>query len=216
MQIEKKLYSEQVLDIIKNDLLLGSLLPGDKVNEVQLAQRLGVSRAPVREALCLLEREGLIVSENSKGKFIKKLSEKEIFDSYTTSGVLEGYSTAKNIHLFKDSDFEKLNTILQEVINIEGERNQYLEFDKQFHETILENEENKTLIHISRQLSRNLSSFLLSKYWQEISTPKAFYERHLEILDCLITREPKRIEECIYSHYESLANRIIKLVRADC
>ena len=54
--IEKKLYSDQIIEVIKDDLLRGALKPGDRIKEAQLAERLGISRAPVREALSLLEK----------------------------------------------------------------------------------------------------------------------------------------------------------------
>ncbi len=215
MQIEKKLYSEQVIEIIKNDLLTGKLLPGDKVNEVHLAQRLELSRAPIREALCLLEREGLIVSHSSKGKFIKKLSEKEIYDSYATTGILEGYAVRKTFHLFKENDFAKLEKIITSIDKSGKTRNHLLKYDDDFHNLTLKYVDNTVLVQIARQLSRKLSSFLLTKYWEGISSPEIFRQRHMEVYDAIISGNEVKIEEAIQYHYISIANNVIELVKLD-
>ena len=61
--IKKLTYSEQVADYIKQSILKGELSPGDQVKEVELSEKLGISRAPIREAMQILAREGLIKSE---------------------------------------------------------------------------------------------------------------------------------------------------------
>merc|ERR1711879_1105419 len=80
--IKKLTYSEQVAEYIKQSILEGELSPGDQVKEVLLSKKLGISRAPIREALQILAREGLIHSEPQKGKYIKSLTSKQIEDSY--------------------------------------------------------------------------------------------------------------------------------------
>ena len=112
MAFTKQTYSEQVASYIKDRILMGELAPGDQVKEVILAERLGISRAPVREALHILMREGLICSEPQRGKFIRALTAKEIRDSYFIGGVLEGAAIAASLERFTAEDHEHFSALL--------------------------------------------------------------------------------------------------------
>jgi DNA-binding transcriptional regulator YhcF (GntR family) len=104
--IVKQTYSEQVVEYIKDRILKGELSPGDPVKEALIAQKLAISRAPVREALQILAREGLIVYEPQKGKRITALTAKEIRDSYFTGGVLEAAAVAAALPLYTAQDID--------------------------------------------------------------------------------------------------------------
>ena len=110
-----KTYSEQIIVYIKNAILTGKLHPGDKVNEVVVASELSISRAPVREALQMLAKEGLITSIPQRGKFITALTAKQIRDSYFTGGVLEGAAVSSTISQFEQRDFDSLEKIVNEM-----------------------------------------------------------------------------------------------------
>ena len=70
---KRQTYSGQVVEFIKRCILDGELAPGEQVKEVILSDRLGISRAPIREALQILTQDGLITSEPQKGKYIRKM-----------------------------------------------------------------------------------------------------------------------------------------------
>lgn len=75
-----------VADYIKRQIQQGELLPGQAIKEVALAEHLGISRAPVREALESLVQEGLVTSEPQKGKRVRLMSPEEIRNSYSVGG----------------------------------------------------------------------------------------------------------------------------------
>ncbi len=208
MQLEKKLYSQQVIEVIKQDLLDGTLVPGAKVNEVQLSQRLGVSRAPIREALCLLERDGLIISSQNKGKVIAKLSKKQVRDTYMTGATLEAFAVAQTCHLYTPEDFKALHEHLTS-LNSKTNEPDHITFDDTFHNIMLKYCDNEFLKSLSRQLPRRISKFLLTKYWQKSSSTKSLYKRHVELYEVLLTQKPKKIEKAILEHYSVLADNII-------
>ncbi len=214
MLLEKKLYSQQVIGIIKQDLLDGTLSPGDKVNEVQLSQRLGVSRAPIREALCLLERDGLVISEQNKGKVIAKLTKKQVRDTYMAGATLEAFVAAQTCHLYTAEDFNALENHINS-LTTKTQEDQHIAFDDTFHNLILKYCDNDVIKNLSRQLPRRISKFLLSKYWQKSSSPKTLYKRHYELYEVLLTKKPKKIEKAILEHYSTLADSIIAQMH-DC
>jgi len=77
-------YTDHVVTYIKKSILDGTYKPGMKVKELVISKKLSISRAPIREALQILIKEGLVVWTPQKGKFITELDPKQIRDSYWT------------------------------------------------------------------------------------------------------------------------------------
>lgn len=208
-----KTYSSQISEYIKQAILDGELNPGDKVNEVHLASRLSISRAPVREALQMLVQDGLIVSIPQRGKFIAALTAKEIQDSYFIGGVLEGAVVASTINEFTEEDFRKLQVILEQMKQLAengGEREQLAPLDNQFHDILFSKTDNSLIVELSRRSCRGVSKFLFFKYWREIFTTKEVYERHKVILDVLRSKNPVAIEQCLREHYIDAGRRMMR------
>ncbi len=209
--IRKQTYSDQVREYIKHCILNGEFEPGDKINEVDIATRLKVSRAPVREAMQHLTDTGLLVSVPQKGKFINSLTSREIYNSYATGGILEGAAAASTIHLFTDADFEGMARLVDEmkrcalasdaIHTIAG-------LDSAFHEYMFSRSDNELLRKLSRRSCQGLSKFLLYKYWSKVFVPKEIYDRHRIVLDAMLTRDPLRIETTIREHYFESGRRM--------
>ena len=97
MVFKKQTYSTVVADYIKRQIQQGELLPGQAIKEVALAEHLGISRAPVREALESLVQEGLVTSEPQKGKRVRLMSPEEIRTlGFEFAGVRVLYRTIAN------------------------------------------------------------------------------------------------------------------------
>lgn len=82
MDFTKQTYCNQVTSYIRSLIRKGTLEIGAPVKEAVLSEQLGISRAPIREALQVLVQEGLITSEPQKGKHVRQMTGKEIYDSY--------------------------------------------------------------------------------------------------------------------------------------
>lgn len=211
---ELKTYSDQIIDYIKQALLRGDLVPGDKVNEVHLASALSISRAPVREALQMLVTEGLVVSIPQRGKFITSLTSKDIRDSYRMGGVLEGAAISASVANYSEQDFARLENLLKEMTTLDETGADYAEefarLDVAFHETLLAKSENKLMIAKARDVCQRLSKFLLYRYWPRAFTHAEVVERHGRILDAVRSGSPERIERVIRNHYDELGERMCR------
>lgn len=207
--IEKKLYSDQIIAVIKDDLLRGELKPGDRIKEVQLAERLGISRAPVREALSLLERDGLVVSTPQKGKSIAVLSPREIVDSFTTGGVLEGWGVSATISLFTAEDFHALEDILDRFGDTEDHVSGWIASDSRFHDCLLSHVDNAVLIRTIHFLTRRISKFLILPRWLHAYSLEEARDRHADLLDKIKTRRPDAVSRAIQEHYRQLGLKIV-------
>ena len=211
--ISKQTYGDQITEYIKECILKGEFKAGDKINEVDLASRLKVSRAPVREALQHLAQTGLLVSVPQKGKFIASLTAREIRDSYFTGAVLEGAAVASSIQLFTDEDFAALERLLDEMADL-ARRNSEMcaiaELDTAFHELLFKHSTNELLRTLSRRSCLNISKFLLYRDWCNAFTPDEMYHRHKAVLEAVKSREAPRIEAVIRDHYIEAGNRLAR------
>ena len=209
---EMKTYSAQITEYIKKALLSGALKPGDKVNEVRVASELSISRAPVREALQMLVKEGLILSIPQRGKFINALSPKEIRDSYSIGGVLEGAAVAECAGNFTPEDFTALEALLDQMKALDATADDYAErfarLDVAFHERLLAKTENKLMVEHARTVCQRMSKFLLFRYWPHAFSHQEVIERHKKVLDSVRSKSVPCIERTIREHYVELGNRM--------
>lgn len=204
-------YSAQVVEALKGMLLRSELRPGDRVNEAKIAEELGVSRAPVREALHMLTSEGLIEIQPQKGKFITSLTPREVQNSYFVGGVLEGAAAAACCHSFTQGDFNRMEAVLQqmrEAVDNGGGTLEQAPLDTAFHQIIFSRVDNPLLEDLSRRSCLRISKFLLFRHWQHIYSPQEVYQRHREVLDALESRVPHKIESCLRDHYIDSGNRL--------
>lgn len=207
-----KTYSDQIIDYIKTALLKGEMMPGDKVNEVRLAAALSISRAPVREALLGLVKEGLIDNIPQRGKFIRSLSAKEIKDSYCVGGVLEGAAVSESAELLTDGDFDALDQLVGDMTALQSGSPTYAEdlarLDMAFHVRLLSKHPNRLMGEYARLVCRRISRFLLFRHWPSVYTPEEIVLRHGKVLEAVRSRDKARIERAIRDHYYELGDRM--------
>lgn len=206
-----KTYSEQIIVHIKDAILTGKLHPGDKVNEVVVATELSISRAPVREALQMLVKEGLITSIPQRGKFITALTSKQIRDSYFTGGVLEGAAVSSTISKFTEHDFTQLQKVIEDMKKVaeHGENGTSMaELDDRFHDILFSKNTNELIGELARRSCQGISKFLLFRYWKELFTLDAVYERHKTLLEVLRTKDVVAIENTLREHYIESGRRM--------
>ncbi len=211
MIFTKQTYSEQVASYIKERILVGELSPGDQVKEVILAERLGISRAPVREALHILMREGLICSEPQRGKFIRALTAKEVRDSYFIGGVLEGAAIASSQAHFSEEDhahFAELLARMRATAKTATNILDFSELDNEFHNLLLSRCDNPQLTELARRSCLNISKFLFYNHWSTLFTPQEFCSRHEAILEALKSKDPVRVEATVRDHYRETGERM--------
>ncbi|WP_299980799.1 GntR family transcriptional regulator [Desulfobacula sp.] len=208
---KKETYSDQVVDYVKESILSGDLVPGAPITEVAIASELSISRAPIREAMQILIREGLIESHPQRGKNVTALTAKQIKNSYFTGGVLEAAAVAKVLDNYTDKDIAELEHIIAKMNNIainNGSVSDQAPLDKAFHDLLFSRIDNALLVELCRRACQGISKFLLYKHWVKLFTAKKVYERHKEIVDALKTKNFQIIERVIREHYMESGERM--------
>lgn len=211
MEFKKQTYTDLVVTYIKKSILDGTYKPGTKVKELVIAKKLSISRAPIREALQILIKEGLVVWIPQKGKFITELTPKQIRDSYFTGGILEAAAVCSVIQKYTPKDIKKLEDIAEKMrlISEHGEPIEKIApLDDKFHKTLFSRMDNELLLEFCTRSCQGISKFLLFKYWIQLYSVEEVYWRHKVIVDALKKGEVYELEACIRNHYLDAGKRM--------
>lgn len=124
--------TQRVANHLRSAILGGVLGPGARVRQEDVAQQLGASRLPVREALQMLAAEGLIENEPNKGARVPRRSMHEVDVMYRMREQLEPLALAESLPELDDSDLDELSS-LQQQIEADTDVGHFLDLDRQFH-----------------------------------------------------------------------------------
>jgi len=209
MVIVKSTYKDQVVEYVYNLVLDGVLSPGDQIKESLLAVEMGISRAPIREALKELMTNGIIEYRPQVGNFITQLSAKEIVDAYVTRGILEGYAVASGFDRFTDqevSDLEMMTRVMTASAET-GDRKKVVQVGDDFHSLLISKCDNMQLIDYTRRLSQKLH-ILFYKFWSRLYSAEEVGDRHFRIIESIKSGDRAAVEQCIRDHYQETGAKI--------
>ncbi len=197
----------RLLEEIRN----GALLPGARLREIELAERMGISRTPVREAIRQLESDGLVAHLPRQGATIRSLDHAEVVELYEMRAVLEG--TAARLAARAASDIE-----LAELAALNGELAaapagaQAREVNRVFHRTLIEAARNRFLIKAMSALQKTLL-ILGPTTLAEPDRAAAAVAEHAAVLDALLARDGAQAEVAMRAHVEAALSARIRGMR---
>lgn len=175
---------EKILENIRDAIISGSLKPGCKVSEPELAERFGISRTPIREAFRQLESEGYLTVIPRRGAVVSEFNIKEVEDFYAIKSILEGYAARQACSRLTDKELERLqaiNTRLSELAN-ENDIRTFFKLHDEFHAIIITASDNEKLKEMIYSL---ITRFQRLRY-MSLSLPgrmKVSVQEHEKILD---------------------------------
>ncbi len=192
---------EIVLEKIKKAIYEGSLRKEERLVESTIAENLGVSRTPVREALRQLESEGLVKNYPRRGAIVEGISIEDAREIYDLREVLEGLMARKTCEHITDDGIEELKEILSKMkASLEGsEYEDYLALHKDYNRILLVNSKNRRLISMITNIQDNLSSLRNITLMTKERREEAFKE-HEEIVEALWDRDQERVEVLARNH----------------
>lgn len=207
--IKKTTYKDQVIEYIYELVLDGQYLPGDQIKESFLAREMGISRAPVREALKELIANGIVEYKPQVGNYIALFSPKQIVDSYTTRGILEGYAIMSTRDQFSSEDIEmlQLQVVKMQEYAIRAERKKVVLVGGEFHDLLISKNRNVQLAEYTERLSLKLHIHFY-KHWSILYSPEEIGERHMRIVSSLTAGDPILIEQTVRDHYIETGTKV--------
>ena len=198
---------------LREMILRGDLAPGERLAELALAERLGVSRTPIRQALPALAREGLLAAAGRRGYVVRSFSPQDVVDAIETRGLLEGLAARRVAERGASSELlEKLKTCLAEGDAILGKRRfesadeqHYSEMNGRFHALIVEGAASRivadSLAHNDHVPFASARAVAFSRD-PAVLLPVLNYahRQHHAIVQALENREAARVEALMREH----------------
>lgn len=211
MPIQRTTYKDHVIKYIYDGLRENRFRSGEKILESHLAKELGISRAPIREALADLVRSGLLKYRPQIGNFVASLSPEEIINSYVARGVLEGFAVSQEINSFSNDDLVRLEEMAHKMALFakKGQRKALIDIGQEFHEELFSRCTNAQVVLFTEQLSLKLH-LLFYKHWANVYTPEEIRDRHLEIIGMVRKKDSGKLEQLIRQHYIETGHKIVE------
>lgn len=193
---------ETVADVLREAITSGNLQPGEKLTEAGVAEQLGTSRAPVREALRQLEQEGLVISYPYRGTEVLGVSQEEIEHVLVPVRVaLEKYAFRKAMPRLQDADYERLEAVItsMEEAAAAGDTASLADEDIRFHEAVVELSEQQHCLQIWRSIQPRVRAYFRrdAGYYAE---PSKVALQHRELIAALRGGDPGRLDEAVVAH----------------
>jgi phosphonate utilization transcriptional regulator len=199
------LVREQLLEMIQR----GDLTAGSKIVESDLAERLGVSRGPVREALRALEGSGLVWIEKNRGFFVRTVSADEASNIYAVRAALDRLAGETLARRITDAEIATLRRLVErmEKAVAKGDVDTYYPLNLEFHDRLLDFAGNPTLAATSQRLITELYLFRCRSLVQSGSLALSHAE-HRRIFDALAARDPQAAASAMWDHVEAARVRM--------
>jgi DNA-binding GntR family transcriptional regulator len=150
---------DQVVELLREAILSGKLSPGERIVELRLSKQLGTSQAPVREALALLERQGLVVKVANRGTFVSRLHACELRELFTLRAVLDAFAARLAADRARPADIDRLRLLIAQMHAAEkgADHAALTEAHLLLHETIYEISGHSMLAEIFAQISTRMT-----------------------------------------------------------
>lgn len=203
---------EHVTARLRSAILAKTIAPGDRLVEEQLATSLEVSRAPVREALRILEHEGLVRSSTRRGRFVSRLSSRDAWEVYSLRENLEAMAFGILTENFDDGLPDAAAPIITSMRETaeSGDRDRLSQLDVQFHRLIVQFTKHRRLLMTWDSMANQitlLSHEVVEHLYSDLSE---VVKRHQELLDVLQSDDPQLARSTIHTHIDSVAEQVIK------
>lgn len=203
-----------VFKTLREAILKGNLAPGERLMEIQLANQLGVSRTPIREAIRKLELEGLVVMIPRRGAEVARITEKDLRDVLEVRASLEELAIGLACERITDEEIGELRRALENFREVlrEGDVTKIAESDVDFHDIIFSATQNARLIQIVNNLREQMYRYRL-EYLKDYTTHDRLYKEHQQITDAVSDRDKERARKLIVEHIYHQELTVIKNIQ---
>jgi DNA-binding GntR family transcriptional regulator len=191
----------KVFKYIKSQIINGTFGAGETLLESKLADELGVSRTPIREAIRLLEMEGLLETTTKKGAVVLGISQKDVEDIYAIRQLVEGLAARWAAERLTPHEIKELQKIfeLMEFYAQKHDVEEVAELDNRFHQLIYESTGSKILYLTLRNLHQYVQMARLKSLSMANRLPQTLAEHHA-ILEAFMSKDPEAAEKALTNH----------------
>ncbi len=215
VNLNNVLVRTKAYNLLKEEIIKGTFEPGERIVEIALSEKLGISRTPLREALHLLEREGFLTRLEKKGLMVSAFSEQETRDLYSVRSNLEGLA----VRIVTESINERQKKRLQKLINEidgyceKGDEGKAIDKAKMLHSLIREFCNNQVCVSFLQSLDERIARYKrvsISESGRQLSA----LSEHRNILQLILEGDADRAEEAMKCHIMRSVEVVVKRIRA--
>jgi DNA-binding GntR family transcriptional regulator len=184
--------SDYVADQLRNAILVGQLMPNQRLVEEDLASSMQTSRGPVRDALRMLENEGLVVRQSHRGAFVAELSTEDVFEIYSLREALESLAlkaVIKNATPEQINELEKLVRAMDQMAQQAYNQFEATDLDMEFHHTLCKISGHKRVLTAWEALSAQIRLVVLK---HRLQNPQDLKERSVSWHEAIVEAICKR------------------------
>lgn len=205
---------EIVFETLREAILSGKLEPGERLMEIQLAEEMGVSRTPVREAIRKLELEGFVVMIPRKGAYVAGISQKDVTDVFEVRAALEALAAGLAAERATDEEIEQLDRSLLAYSEqtIKQDINGIVKSDTDFHDLLYKCSRNarlETIITHLREIIQRVRTVSLSQPGRS----RDAVEEHRQIVDAIAERNVELAQNLAREHIYNAENSLLKSLK---
>lgn len=203
---------EVVAETLREAIAAGTLKPGERLMEIQLAEELGVSRTPVREAIRKLELEGFVVMIPRRGTYVADLSIKDINEVFEIRTALDVLAAGLAVERITEDELEQLERLLVEIAELldhQDDIDKIVEVDSQFHDVLYRASRNDRLVGIINNLREQFTRFR-SISIQYPGRMRISVEEHRRLVEAIATRDTELAQQIAREHMENSEQTLLQ------
>lgn len=203
-----------VFHTLREAILKGELKPGERLMELQLAAKLGVSRTPIREAIRMLEQEGLAVTIPRKGAEVAKMTEKDMEDVLQIRDALDELAASIACEQITKEELDDLKSTMHafEESTQTGDLKRIAEADVRFHDIIYKATGNPKLENMLSNLREQMYRYRVEYLKDEKNYPVLVRE-HSEIVEGLLKKDKQKVTEAMHKHVKNQVTAVKEIIR---
>lgn len=203
-----------VFNTLRRAILRGELKPGERLMEIQLANKLGVSRTPIREAIRKLELEGLVLMIPRKGAEVAEITEKNLRDVLEVRCALEELAVQLACDRISEDGIQELHAAAEHFHNVLGSDDitQIAQADEAFHDVIFRATDNGRLIQLLNNLREQMYRYRIEYLKKKECYPQLLTE-HQEIIESIAGHDKQRGMEVTSRHINNQVDTVVGTLR---
>lgn len=204
---------ERTVDVLREMVLTGRIRPGERINEVEISNALGISRGPLREAIPHLRKEGLLVTIVNRGAFVRTFSSKELEELYEVRIALESHAARLVAERCNAGGIEALRGLMADT-NQALDRNPGYPSELDFHQRLVKLADNEALLAAVIEVHRKIGLARL-RSGSVPSRARTAFREHEEVLEHLAQGDAVCAARVLTTHLRSSLANALKLFDAD-
>lgn len=207
------LLSDEVVDRLREAILRGLFAPGDRLREEQLAEALGVSRGPIRNALLQLEREGMVMRRRNRGAIVARLSRVDLEEVYSLRLAIEPVACAWAARNANERDLTDMQSIIngyQSRLTRKVTVQEAAEADLSFHDVVYRAARHRRLMRLWQDIRPQVYVFLLAReYVRAREFRDIMITNHSTIRAVISSGDEERAREVAIEHVQTSYQRVL-------